>query len=108
MERGEDQGQKSFFDGLLPQKTAVNDDAAVRSLEEAARRLGVEVRYETLKDEDVNISSGSCVIKGGKAIIIDRRLPAGARWKIIARELKTLDVTGAYLPPLARELLDLP
>jgi len=85
----------------------VDPKTALKAIEEAARRLGVEVRYENLQDDDVNIASGACAIKGGKLVIIDTRHDAGHRWKILAAAIKELaDASPVYLPPLARELFE--
>jgi len=85
----------------------VDDGMALRGLEEAARRLGVTVRYERLDDDDVRVSSGFCRVNDEKIVIIDKRLDARGKWKALAMALKETDVNSVFLPPLARELLDM-
>lgn len=88
-------------------KNPVDDALALRGLEEAARRLGVTVRYERLDNEDVSVSSGFCKVKDEKIVIIDKRLDTRGKWMALAKALKQTDVNSVFLPPLARELLDM-
>ena len=88
-------------------KNPVDDTLALRGLEEAARRLGVTVRYERLDDEDVMVSSGFCKVNDEKIVIIDKRLDAKGKWTALAKALKQTDVNSVFLPPLARELMDM-
>lgn len=85
----------------------IDDALALRGMEEAARRLGVAVRYERLDDEDIMVSSGFCRVKDEKIVIIDKRLDTKGKWKALAMALKRTDVDSVFLPPLARELLDM-
>lgn len=85
----------------------VSDTMALRAMEEAARRLGVAVRYERLGDDDIMVSSGFCRVKDEKIVIIDKRLDTRGRWKALAMALKQADTDSIFLPPLARELLDM-
>lgn len=68
--------------------------------------MGLNVSYRLLEDDDVNISSGMCRLSGEKLLIIDKRLNAGARWKTIAKVLRSMDTDDVYLPPLARDILE--
>ncbi len=88
-------------------KNPVDDVLALRGLEEAARRLGVTVRYERLDNEDVSVSSGFCKVKDEKIVIIDKRLDTRGKWTALAKALKQTDVNSVFLPPLARELMDM-
>jgi hypothetical protein len=85
----------------------VNDALALRGMEEAARRLGVAVRYERLDDDDIKMSSGFCRVKDEKIVIIDKRLDTRGKWKALAMALKQADLDSVFLPPIARELLDM-
>jgi hypothetical protein len=97
-----------LFDSLESgMKKPVEDTLALRTLEEAARRLGYAVRYERFDNDDVKISSGFCRVKDEKIIIIDKRLDIKNRWAALANTLKKMDLNSAFLPPLARELLDM-
>jgi hypothetical protein len=85
----------------------IDDALALRGMEDAARRLGVAVRYERLGDDDIRVSSGFCRVKDEKIVIIDKRLDTRGKWKALAMALKQADVDSIFLPPLARELLDM-
>ena len=85
----------------------IDDALALRGMEDAARRLGVAVRYERLSDDDIRVSSGFCRVKDEKIVIIDKRLDTRGKWKALAMALRQADVDSIFLPPLARELLDM-
>lgn len=85
----------------------VDDGLALRAMDDAARRLGVTVRYERLGDDDISVSSGFCRVKDEKIVIIDKRLDIRGKWKALAMALKQADINSVFLPPLARELLDM-
>lgn len=85
----------------------VDDILALRAMENTAHRLGVAVRYERLEDDDVKMSSGFCRVNDEKIVIIDKRLDTKGRWKALAMALKQADINSIFLPPLARQLLDM-
>ena len=53
---------------------AVDDDMALVHMENAARKAGIDVCYQNLIDEDVNIGSGLCRVREEQKLIIDSRL----------------------------------
>jgi hypothetical protein len=75
-------------------------------LEAAAAKAGAPVRYDNLDDAELNISSGRCVVRKEQALIVDSRLPAEAKIRTIARELKNMNLDGVYLPPAVRDILE--
>lgn len=98
----------TLFDGLESgMKKPVDDTLALRAMEEAARRLGFAVRYERFDNDEVRTSSGFCRVKDEKIIIIDKKLDIKNRWMTLANTLKKTDLNSVFLPPLARELLDI-
>ena len=68
--------------------------------------MGLATQYKNLGDDEINIASGKCRLQGRNLLIIDKRLSVRGKWKAIAGVLKTMDTSGAYIPPLARELID--
>jgi len=75
-------------------------------LEQAAAQAGIEVRYQNLGDEDVNVGSGLCYLRRKPLLIVDSRLGSEARIAILVRELKSMDLDSVYLKPAVRELLE--
>lgn len=80
-------------------------------LEEAASRLGVEVRYDRFERDLLGIGArgavrgGLCEIKGRRVILLDERLDAPDRVAVLARALAKLDLESIYLPPIVRSTI---
>jgi hypothetical protein len=74
------------------------------TLEEAAKQLGVQVRYETMTGE-VAGSGGLCKLKGQWCVIIDRKVTASDRAATLTEALAQLDTDSVFLPPEVRDAL---
>jgi hypothetical protein len=74
-------------------------------LERIAAQLEIEVRYESLDDEELTIRSGGCRLLGQHLIIMDLSASTRERARILARELSGYDLEGIYLPPRIREFI---
>lgn len=83
-----------------------DNETLLAVMEDAAARTGIEVRYENLSDDEVTISSGLCYIRRKPSLIIDKRLTARQKWKILAKELADVDTQSVYLPPIARKIIE--
>lgn len=75
-------------------------------MEEAAQKAGMNLRYENLADDDINIGSGLCYIRRQPSLIIDKRLDLKGKLYVIAKELSRIDTDSFYMPPLIRELIE--
>jgi len=75
-------------------------------LENAAFRLGVEVRYDDLYDDEASISSGLCYVHHEPVLIIDKKLDPHGKCTILAKELKSMDINSIYIKPVVRELIE--
>lgn len=84
-----------------------SESSLLRHLEDLAARLAIEVRYETLRDEEVSIHSGGCKVSGRNFILIDLHLAPLARARVLARELSRYDLENFYLLPRVREFIAL-
>lgn len=86
------------------------DDAqfAIRHLEELARKLGLEVRYEVLVEEGEagSMRGGLCRIKDRRVIFVDKRLGVIDRCAALAEALGTFDLSGIFVPPVARRAIE--
>jgi hypothetical protein len=78
----------------------------VGHLEALAERLGVDVVYEPLNSDEVNVRGGLCRIRGTYAIFIDVATPPEQRLEILARGLARFDTENMYLPPYVRTILE--
>ena len=88
----------------------VCDDDAIwmlRQLEQLARKLGVEVRYEPLteKDELLSPRSGYCRLHGHQLIILDSSLAPVQQCRVLATELRRFDLSSIFVVPAVRRLL---
>jgi hypothetical protein len=75
-------------------------------LEDLAERLGVEIVYQRLGEEDFSVRGGLCKVNGTFKVFVDRSKPAIDQIKILAQGLSSFDTEGVYLFPYIRELLD--
>jgi hypothetical protein len=81
------------------------DTTLLQHLEGLADRLGIEVRYENLADDEVTIHSGGCKLQGRDVILIDRQHPPAECARILARELSRYDLENLYILPRVREFI---
>ena len=77
----------------------------LQHLEGLAAQMEIEVRYESLADEEISIHSGGCKLVGRSLILIDLHLPPFERARILARELSKYELEDFYLLPLVREFI---
>jgi len=83
------------------------DEALCEELKEVARRLGVQVREETLlREVGYRVRSGSCRVRGEDTIFLDRGLPPGDRVQVLLDGLAGRDIDTVYLSPTLRRLLE--
>ena len=75
-------------------------------LEETAEKAGIRVRYEQLDLVDAVVRNGLCTIKGDRVLFVHRSHPVAEKIRILAEALKRVDLTGVYLKPAVRDLVD--
>ncbi len=77
-------------------------------LEEAAARLGVEVRQERFRPDDDLPHPKSGLVRLGRrrVVILDKDQPLAARTAALAEALKRLDHEAVFLPPAVRDMLE--
>ncbi len=91
---------------ITRRQTDIDYETILLRIEEAARTMGIDLRYENLADDDVNIGSGLCHIYSKPSLIIDKRLDPKRKLFIIAKELSKIDTDSIYLQPIIREFID--
>ncbi len=75
-------------------------------LEEVAERLGLTVRYERLGDDEFDVKSGRCRLKGRNILMIERRLDLKGRIDVLSRELRPMNLSGIFIKPFLRAVLE--
>jgi len=78
----------------------------LQQLEELAGALGVKVLYESLRQDEFVIKSGTCTLRGQLLVVIDHQLPLPDRIRVLADCLARFDLSTIYLVPAVRELIE--
>ena len=81
------------------------DSFLLQQLEGLAARMKIDVRYESLSDEEFTIHSGGCKVLDRTLILIDRNQPLAERARLLALELSRYDLEDFYLLPRVREFI---
>jgi len=79
----------------------------LQQLEGVAQQLEIEVRYESLSDDEISVHSGGCKVQGRHLIIIDSRRSPSERAQILAREIAKYELEDLYILPRVREFISL-
>jgi len=79
----------------------------LESLENLAEKLGVEIVYEKLIDEEFSVKGGICKVQKNYRIFIDRSESMEGRIKILARSLSFFNTEDIYILPFIREILEM-
>jgi len=75
-------------------------------LEVLAERLGVEIVYQKLGDEELTVKGGLCRVNGAFKIFINRSQSLEDQIKVVAQGLASFDIEEVYLFPYIREVLE--
>ena len=78
----------------------------LKSLEEVASKLSIEIITSSLFDPEIIVKSGHCKVKGKNTIIIDSALSSQEQSEVIIQTLKKFNIESIYLPPWIRERLE--
>lgn len=76
-------------------------DTLLAELEALAQKLNIKIRYEATKAR-----GGLCQMDGHYLFILDRKAEKSYRLMMLARAVKTFDLSTQYLSPKLREYLD--
>ena len=83
------------------------DLSLLQHLEGIARQLEIEIRYESLIDDEVFVHSGGCQVQGRHLILIDSCRSTFERARVLARELAKFELEDLYILPRVREFIGL-
>jgi hypothetical protein len=78
----------------------------IEYLEDLAERLGVEIVYQKLGEEEFSVKGGLCKINGTFKIFIDRTKSLEDQITIVAQGLSSFDTEEVYLFPYIRDVLE--
>ena len=81
-------------------------NALLEYLEDLAEKLGVEVVYEQLGDEETAVRGGLCKVNGMYKIFVDRSDSMKRRVELLARSLSLFDTEDVYVLPFVRGILE--
>ena len=86
----------------------MDEQLIIDQLEELAKRFGIQIRYEAIKqDEDlVKVVGGLCLLRGEYVLIIDSNAAIRDKIMTLAEAVKHFDLDEIYIRPVLRELLD--
>ena len=74
-------------------------------LEDLAERIGVEIVYQKLEEDEFTVRGGLCRVNGTFKVFIDRSKPLDDQINILAQGLASFDTEELYLFPYIREVL---
>lgn len=81
------------------------DRDILRLLTDLLERLGIQVRFEILGDDEIGCRGGHCRLKGQQLLIVDRRLTSPEKVPFFLDVLRQQNLEGIFIPPLIRRLL---
>jgi hypothetical protein len=84
----------------------LDDSAFLKEIEEVAQSLGIEVRYESFKQEGGFTAGGLCRLKGQYLLIINSRAAAQDKIEALAAAVNRFDLSRLYLKPGLRDYLE--
>lgn len=76
-------------------------EALYDELEEVAARLGLSVILDRGP-----FAGGACILEGQELIVLNKSMPLEQRTRLLAQALCRKDVSGFYLKPAVRSLLE--
>ena len=84
----------------------MQSNQVLECLEDLAERLGVEIVYQNLGEDDFSVKGGLCKINGTFKIFIDGSKSLEDQITIVARGLSSFNTEEVYLFPYVRDILE--
>ena len=79
----------------------MNPQSILQSFENLIQNLSIDLRYEK-----GDFAGGLCRMPGKRVLIINHKLPIENKIKLIASELRLLDLNHIYIRPALRKIID--
>lgn len=84
----------------------MNDEVLLEQLVELAGKLEISVREENMNTEELSGTGGLCRVEGKYILILNSRSTVKEKNQVMIKALRRFDVSGIYLKPVIRELLE--
>jgi hypothetical protein len=84
----------------------MDDEVILNYLEELAEKLDILVRDENINMEESSSSGGLCLLEGQYILILNSKATLQEKIQVAIKALQQFDLSGVYVKPLIRELLD--
>jgi hypothetical protein len=75
-------------------------------LEEVARSVGIDIRYDTIKKVETFSTGGLCQLRGDYVLIINAQAPLEDKIEMVADAVVRFDLSQVYVKPNVREYLE--
>ena len=83
----------------------MDERSLLGQLEELARGLGIEVRYEMLKREGAFTQGGLCRLKGQYLLLVNSKAPNRDKIEALALAVNRFDLSQVFMKPGLRDFL---
>jgi hypothetical protein len=84
----------------------LDDEILLSQLEDPANNLGIVVRRENINLEEASTAGGLCRMRGEYFLILNTRATVKEKIRTAIEALRHFDLTGIYIKPVIRELLN--
>ncbi len=84
----------------------MDDHTALSQLEGLADKLGIQIRYDKIVEEELTSTGGLCRLKGECFIIVNSKTTTKDKIRALVKALKNFDLDDVYIRPALRELLE--
>ena len=79
----------------------------IEDLKSVTGKLAIEIEITDLNDQEFQIQSGYCKMKGKDLILLDKNLSLQEQAEVILKTLKNFDLENIYVASWIREHLEL-
>ena len=83
----------------------MDERSLLGQLEELARSLGIEVRYEMLKREGASTQGGLCRLNGQYLLLANSKAPNRDKIEALALAVNRFDLSQLFMKPGLRDFL---
>ena len=85
----------------------MTQDQLITALEDLARRLDYQIRYENLQDsDDYLVKGGGCVVAGAKLILVDKRSSKDEKIEVFTKALYRESLEEIFIMPQLRQYFE--
>jgi hypothetical protein len=83
----------------------LDERSLLGQLEDLARGLGIEVRYEMLKREGASTQGGLCRLKNQYLLLVNSKAPNRDKIEALALAVNRFDLSQVFMKPGLRDFL---